>query len=99
MASTDCQQCRISLIGLVQWEMVKRPSYRKRTLYAGGFAFVGQSTAILVRISRRKIFCRIAAIYKHLRWLYETPAKNPLGPMPEVLQTGQTLCLLPPFYI
>lgn len=28
--------------------MIRRPSYRKRTLYAGGFAFVGQSTAILV---------------------------------------------------
>lgn len=37
-----------SPLTLAQWEMIRRPSYRKRTLYAGGFAFVGQSTAILV---------------------------------------------------
>lgn len=29
-------------------EMFRRPSYRKRTLLAMGFAFVGQSTAVLV---------------------------------------------------
>jgi len=30
------------------WEMFRRPSYRKRTLLAMGFAFIGQSTAVLV---------------------------------------------------
>jgi MFS family permease len=30
------------------WEMFRRPSYRKRTLLAIGFAFIGQSTAVLV---------------------------------------------------
>ena len=30
------------------WEMFRRPSYRKRTFLAMGFAFLGQSTAVLV---------------------------------------------------
>ena len=30
------------------WEMFRRPSYRKRTMLAMGFAFIGQSTAVLV---------------------------------------------------
>jgi MFS family permease len=30
------------------WEMFRRPSYRKRTILACAFAFIGQSTAVLV---------------------------------------------------
>lgn len=31
-----------------QLEMFRRPSFRKRTLLAMGFAFIGQSTGVLV---------------------------------------------------